>query len=260
MMKILIPIIISVFLISCHGNDQLKGAAGSEENESLTPITDTIRVEQEVLLQEQLDARKAQWKQSAPEEVQNWYQENQTAIEQSGILGLAVQKGAQAPNFTLKNAVGEDVSLYSKLKEGPVILTWYRGGWCPFCNITLSYMQESIDKFRKKGAQVIAITPELPDSSLSTKEKHALEFEVLSDVGNVVAQQYGIVYTLKPEVANILQKKFDIYAYNGDESNQLPLAANYIIDQNGTVQYAFLDAEYRNRAEPKEMLKVLAKL
>ena len=260
MMKVVIPIIATIILVSCQDSDRLKGAAGSEENESLTPITDMIRAEQEVLLQEQLDARKTQWMQSAPEEVQNWYQENQSAIEQSGILGLAVQKGAQAPNFTLKNALGADVSLYEKLKEGPVILTWYRGGWCPYCNITLHYLQENIGKFRKSGAQLIAITPELPDSSLSTSEKHELEFEVLSDVGNVVAQQYGIVYTLKPEVANLLQNKFDIHAYNGDESNQLPLAATYIIDQNGKVQYAFLDAEYRNRAEPKKMLKVLAKL
>ncbi len=107
---------------------------------------------------------------------------------------------------------------------------------------------------------MLALTPELPDKSLSTAEKHQLEFVVLSDVGNQVAKEYGVVYQLIKEVADIYDNAFDMNGYNGDESNELPLAATYVIDTDGIIRYAFLDADYRNRAEPDEILKALANL
>ena len=114
-------------------------------------------------------------------------------------------------------------------------------------------------KLQKNGAQLIVLTPELPDKSLSTSEKHDLKFEVLSDVGNKVAKQYGIVFKLTDEVAKIYNQFFSIVDFNGDASNELPLAATYIIDQDGKIIYAFLDADYRNRAEPSELTEVLEK-
>ena len=102
--------------------------------------------------------------------------------------------------------------------------------------------------------------PELPDKSLSTSEKNALSFEVLSDIGNQVAHQYGIVFELIPELAKAYQNGFDLHGYNGDQTNALPLAATYVIDRQGTIRYAFLDADYRNRAEPAEILEALKSL
>lgn len=153
--------------------------------------------------------------------------------------------------------MGNTVELAQYLEKGPVILTWYRGGWCPYCNLTLRKLQEELPNFKAHGANLIALTPELPDNSISTTEKHSLEFEVLSDVGNKVAKNYGIVFKLTPEVAEIYNKKFNLAKYNGDNSNELPLAATYIINQKGKIVYAFLDADYRNRAEPAELIKVL---
>jgi peroxiredoxin len=138
-----------------------------------------------------------------------------------------------------------------------VILTWYRGGWCPYCNITLHYLQEYLPQFQAAGANLLALTPELPDSSLNTSEKHSLKFAVLSDLHNGVAKEYGIVFTLIEEVATAYQNGFGLHEYNGDESNELPLSATYIIDQDGIVRWAFLDKDYRNRAEPADILVAL---
>ena len=178
---------------------------------------------------------------------------------ESGVLENALKVGDTAPNFKLKNAVGETVDLYEYLKKGKVVLTWYRGGWCPYCNITLQQLQGELPNFKTNGAQLIALTPELPDKSLNTSEKHDLKFEVLSDVGNKVAKAYGIVFKLIDEVAEIYNRFFSIVDFNGDASNELPLAATYIIDQDGEIIYAFLDADYRNRAEPSKLTEVLKK-
>lgn len=99
------------------------------------------------------------------------------------------------------NALGKPVSLRAELKRGPVILTWYSGGWCPYCNLALAYLQRYLSLFQEAGAELIAITPEKPDDTLSTKEKHALEFEVLTDETNSVAKLYGGVHKLNKEVS-----------------------------------------------------------
>lgn len=193
----------------------------------------------------------------APQEKIDTYDAGLQAIRDAGVPEQAINTTDKAPDFTLTNATGETVTLSEQLKNGPVVLTWYRGGWCPYCNITLHYLQEQLPEFEKAGATLLALTPEVPDSSLSTAEKLQLEFEVLSDVGNKVAGEYGIVFDLTPEVATAYQNSFDLESFNGDDSYQLPLAATYVIDTDGVVRYAFIDADYRNRAEPKELLKVL---
>jgi peroxiredoxin len=151
------------------------------------------------------------------------------------------------------------VSISEYLKEGKVVLTWYRGGWCPYCNLTLRALQEELSNFKENGANLIALTPELPDNSMSTKEKHDLEFEVLSDIGNQVAEKYGIVFQLTDEVAEMYNQAFELNNHNGDQSNKLPLAATYVINENGEIIYAFLDADYRNRAEPSDITEFLKK-
>jgi len=182
------------------------------------------------------------------------------AVEESGILESALNVGDEAVPFTLKNQTGEEVSLSDLLEDGPVILTWYRGGWCPYCNITLAFLQEKLPEFELAGAQLVALTPELPDSSMSTSEKNELEFDVLSDIGNKVAREYGVVFKLTDDVAARYQKGFNLHAYNGDETDELPLAATYVIDTDGKIRYAFLDVDYRNRAEPSDIIDVLNNL
>lgn len=206
-----------------------------------------------------LDEKKEDFEQKADDYKKKIYKEGIEAVANSGILKQAKNIGDIAPNFTLNNALEKPVALNDYLKKGKVVLTWYRGGWCPYCNLTLRQLQNELPNFKANGANLIALTPELPDKSLSTAKKHDLEFEVLSDVGNVVAKEYGIVFELIDEVAKSYNEAFDLESYNGDHSNQLPLAATYVINENGKIIYAFLDADYRNRAEPSKITEVLKK-
>lgn len=204
-----------------------------------------------------LDEKKEEFEQKADDYKKKIYKEGIEAVANSGILKNAKNVGDVAPNFILNNALEKPVALNDYLKKGKVVLTWYRGGWCPYCNLTLRQLQNELPNFKANGANLIALTPELPDKSLSTAKKHDLEFEVLSDVGNVVAKEYGIVFELIDEVAKSYNEAFDLESYNGDQSNQLPLAATYVINENGKIIYAFLDADYRNRAEPSKITEVL---
>jgi len=208
-------------------------------------------------LKSKLDEKKAGFELKADDNRKRVYQEGITAVDNAGIVSTAKQVGDKAPNFTLNNALGKSVELNDYLKKGKVILTWYRGGWCPYCNLTLSQLQQELPNFKANGATLIALTPELPDNSISTAEKNELAFEVLSDVGNKVAHEYGIVFELIEELAVMYNAGFAMNAHNGDESNELPLAATYIIDESGEIIYAFLDIDYRNRAEPSELVKLL---
>lgn len=211
-------------------------------------------------LKAQLDGRKKDFSGSAPDSVKETYAAGIQAVVDSGVVQHAKQVGDTAPDFALTNAAGETIRLSDYLKEGPVVLTWYRGGWCPYCNLALRAMQKELPAFKAQGATLIALTPELPDQSMSTAEKDELEFEVLSDLDNTVARDYGIVYKLTDGVASIYEDKFDLSASNGNDSGELPLAATYIINEAGEIIYAFLDADYRNRAEPTEISDVLGSL
>ena len=220
----------------------------------------TALINSDISLSDSLESQANKFKNSAPAEKQRIYNEGIALVASSGVLEKALNVGDAAINFKLSNARGKDVSLEDYLSKGPVILTWYRGGWCPYCNINLFYLQEFLPEFQKYNANLIALTPELPDKTLTTKEKNNLQYEVLSDIGNKVASQYNILYDLAPDVKEIYQVAFDLQDYNGDESYQLPLAATYVIDTSGTIVYAFLDADYKKRAEPSEVLSALEEL
>ena len=117
-----------------------------------------------------------------------------------------------------------------------------------------------LDNFEAAGGQLVAISSNVPDSTLSTVEKHDLQFEVLTDVGNKVTRKYGLVYTLPDGIAKVFEERLDLGAYDGNDLKQLPITATYVIDKNGIIQYAFIDADYKNRAEPSEIIEVLNSL
>lgn len=234
--------------------------ACTSEPEAVVTDVPAMEVLPYIPLQDTLDAKKAAFEAKADPEKMRIYAEGIEAVRASGILEAARQVGDTAPDFTLNNATGQPVRLYEVLKNGPVIITWYRGGWCPYCNLTLHRLQEELPSFRAAGATLLALTPELPDSSMSTAEKHALAFDVLSDTGNGVARDFGVVFRLTPEVAAAYQQGFDLHGYNGDASDELPLAATYVIGTDGVITYAFLHPDYRNRAEPKDILEAVQRL
>lgn len=248
----LLPILL-LFISACAGNVE------KAEKSNQTPTTLTVETEEKGLLKSALEEKKRNFELKATDEKKRAYQEGLESVEKSGIVSAAKQVGDTAPDFTLNNALGQPVALSDYLKKGKVVLTWYRGGWCPYCNLTLHALQEELANFKANGANLIALTPELPDESISTSEKHDLNFEVLSDIGNKVAKKYGIVFKLTDEVAKMYNLSFDLNNHNGDTSNELPMAVTYIINQNGEIEYAFIDADYRNRAEPSEITEILTK-
>ena len=246
-MKLLTTIVFATLLLMSCNNSEPEEMRSKNRKEKIVQTT----------LQADLDAKKAKWAAKATDEKKKLYDDGIEAIVKDRILPNAKNVGDTASNFKLTNAIGDTVQLSDYLKKGKVILTWYRGGWCPYCNLTLRSLQQSLPDFKAKGANLLALTPEVPDKSISTAEKNNLEFEVLSDIGNEVARDYGVVFTLIPELAESYQAAFDLHSYNGDESNELPLAATYIINKEGIIEYAFLHKDYRNRAEPSEILENL---
>jgi len=212
-------------------------------------------------LQAVLDARTAESAAQMPEEVKADMQAASEELTNSGLVDQAVSTGDMAPAFELPDAKGATTSLAQLTAEGPVVLTWYRGGWCPYCNLQLRAYQDILPQIEATGARLVAITPETPDNSLSTVEKDNLEFTVLSDAGNAVASAYGLVFTL-PD--NLIERYrgfgIDLEQANGDDTWTLPLAATYVIDTDGTIAWAFVDADYRKRAEPADILAALERI
>lgn len=176
-------------------------------------------------------------------------------LEKSGIVNNSLKVSEEAPDFELPDATGEKMKLSTLLENGSVVLNFYRGEWCPYCNLEIRAFQQMLPDFQATNAQVVAISPEQPNSSLTMKEKHELAFPVLSDVGNTVARSYGLVFTLD-ETLRPLYKSFgiDIPARNGDESFELPVPATYVVDAKGIVRYAYANADYTLRAEPTDVL------
>ncbi len=208
-------------------------------------------------LQRRLDELREKFSKAAPAEQLRVYEEGIRQVAASGVLESALKVGATAADFTLTNAKGQNVRLADLLKSGPVVLTWYRGGWCPYCNLQLRAYHDALPDIRSAGGRLVAISPELPDHSLTTQEKNNLEFDVLSDPGNKVAHQYGAAYRLPESLVSAFRGKLDLPAINGDGSWELPLAVTYVIGMDSRIAYAFVDADYRRRAEPADIVAAL---
>jgi len=175
----------------------------------------------------------------------------------TSILKLNI--GDKAPDFSLVNAVGETVRLNDFLQKGKVVLTFYRGTWCPYCNLQLNQYQQILNEIKEKGASLIAISSQTPDSSLSIKETNELEFEVLSDNGNIVARQFTTIFKNgDAPIQAMTDLGYDYDGFYGDDSREIPVPAVFIIDQNGILTFAKTEGgDYRNRIEANEILNNL---
>lgn len=209
-------------------------------------------------LQEQLDARKDDFAKQAPAALLESQKKAQHELEASGIYERVLKVGDKAPDFTLKSSEGKAVSLSEMLDDGPVILTWYRGGWCPYCNIALASLARKNDQFKALGATLAAITPELPDTTAASVKEQGLPFHVLTDQAHAAAGKYGLTFPLNEETQKRYQEKFKLVERSGKESaDRLPIPATYVISQDGIITYAFADADYRRRAEPERIIDAL---
>ena len=209
-------------------------------------------------LKDELDKLRAASAQKFPPETLAVMQGATKDLIATGIAEQSAGEGSAAPDFSLPNAHGEPVASEALWGDGPAVVSFYRGGWCPYCNIELKALQDRLPEIEALGARLVAITPETPDNALSTQEKNEIGFDVLSDGGNRVASAFGLTFRLPDEV-NDIYKGFgiDLEASNGEGSQTLPVPATFVIGKGGTVLKAFVDADYTQRLEPDEIVAAL---
>jgi peroxiredoxin len=212
-------------------------------------------------LQQQLDAFKAEFARTAPAGRPALYETKIDELRASFALETAIRTGDEAPDFTLPDPERRNVSLGRLLEAGPSVVTFYRGGWCPYCNIQLRAYQGVLADITALGGRLVAISPQLPDGSLSTAEANKLTFDVLSDVGNRVARNFGLVWSLPEELRAALRSNNKVLPdINGDDGWELPVPATYVIARDRRVALAAIDVDYRKRLEPDAILSALRSL
>ena len=209
-------------------------------------------------LKAQIDAFNVQKKANLPADVLALMNTTNEELIAQHIRNNALQVGDKIENFILPNHLGKNIELADLLNKGPVVVSFYRGAWCPYCNLELKALNDFLPQFKTKSAQLVAISPQLPDQTLTTAQKNELEFDVLSDVGNKVALQFGLLFTLDKRIQELYTGfGIDFEHTYGDKTYQLPLPATYVINQEGVITYAFLNEDYTLRAEPSDVMSAL---
>ena len=212
-------------------------------------------------LHEQLADYKAGFRQrAAPERVA--VMEAATAdLKATGIEHRALRVGDRAPqDLVLPDAVARPQRLAELWRRGPLVLVFYRGGWCPYCNLELRAWQRELTALSSLGASLAAVSPQTPDHSLSTAQKNELEYPVLSDTTLAAAEAFGIVFTLPPGLVELYgQVGHLLPVISGNDRWALPIPATYVIDSDGRIVFAHIEADYRERAEPAEVLAAVAR-
>lgn len=179
---------------------------------------------------------------------------------QQGANALTV--GQNAPNFELPNPNGETVSLEHLLTQGPVIVTFYRGSWCPYCNLQLRALQARLEEIHTLGATLVAISPQVPDGSMTKDEISQMDFIVLSDQDANIASSYGVAWEVPEFLIEHMRKdrNLDLEAINNGNGNILPIPATFVLDRSGIITWRYVDVDYRTRSEPDDIIEALHKL
>ena len=211
-------------------------------------------------LQSDLDIAATHMEKILPKEVLDAFEKSIQDLRTSDS-GRGLIAGAKAPDFTLVNSTGQKITLSEEIMKGPVVLIFYRGIWCPFCNLELKAYQRMNDDIKATGGQLIAVSPQTPNHSLSVQDKNELNFHVLSDLQNQTAEKYNLKFKL-PEYLYHIYRSLDISleTFNGDHSWELPVPATYVIDKSGIIRLASVEADYKKRLEPSKVLHILQSL
>jgi protocatechuate 3,4-dioxygenase beta subunit/peroxiredoxin len=212
-------------------------------------------------LEDELEARRQRaYAQRSPEE-RKVRAAAVTAVANAQTAERALREGEPIPRFRLPSIEGGLVDASLLVERGPLVISFYRGGWCPYCNIELRSLQRRLPDIEALGASLVAISPEMPDRTLMTVQSDALTFPVLFDKGNEVARQFRLTHQIDPRVVRYqLGNGNDVATYNGMDTAEVPLPATYVVGTDGVVRYAFVDADYTRRADPDVLIGVLRDL
>lgn len=210
-------------------------------------------------LAEQLQEFKQQFEVETPTHMLEVLNRSISLLQAEKIQGSALKQGDKAPDFELSDTKGHLVSLKQTLTNGPCILTFFRGGWCPYCMLELSQWQTLLEQ--QPGLQLIAITPEVDPYVQTTKQEHNLSFPILTDKNNMLARQFGLLWRLDADIQQLLLKwNVDLQQRHNSQHFELPVPATYIIDSHRNIHYSFIEEDYTLRAEPQQVLKELQSL
>jgi peroxiredoxin len=183
------------------------------------------------------------------------------SVSETDAVKNALKAGAKMPVFKLKDATGKTVESRDLLKQGNLVIVFYRGSWCPFCNLYLRNLQKNISQIKEAGGNLVAVSVENPDNSLTVAKKNELDFTVLSDPNLSVARKFGIVYQMPKETDELYKSRgLDVAKHNAMERSELPLSATYVINLKGEIVYAYLEPDYKKRAEPQMIIEALLKI
>ncbi|MDF1849694.1 MAG: peroxiredoxin-like family protein [Verrucomicrobiales bacterium] len=209
-------------------------------------------------LRERIDAWSRDHASDFPEEVQNLFARKTEEVLRSGILDRCLQEGDRAPDFSLPSVTGEEIRLSEILEKGPVILSFYRGTWCPYCNLEFVSLLEAMPQFQSRKATVLAISPQMRNRR---EDPAILGFHDLCDHDNRVAKEFGLVHAVGEEIEEVY-RNFGIQLDHLNDSTQgeIPIPATYLIDQDYVIRYAHANADIVERAEPSELIGSLVQL
>ena len=201
-------------------------------------------------LQKKLEQRKNSSK--APDSVRNEFNRATNELRESGIEKQALGVGAKLPDFK----IGEN-EIKEIYKKAPVIIKFYRGHWCPYCIIELKEYESQIEEINKYGS-LIALVPDTKVEILKTQKKHSLNFNIYQDKNNQIAKKIGLAFKVDPKVLELYKNfSIDLEKSQGNTNGELPMPGTYVINKNGKIVYAFFDADYTKRADPKKVIQAL---
>ncbi|MFB9327455.1 peroxiredoxin-like family protein [Paenibacillus aurantiacus] len=206
-------------------------------------------------IKEQLALTKAGFYAKVPEEAQTKILLHVKEQQESGIV-YGLREGERAPNFSMTNPLGEPITLHDELAKGPVVLVFYRGSWCPFCSVQLRAFQRLLPDIQRNDGQLIAISPQSPDNSLTQIEKEQLTFPVLSDPNGDVANRYNLLFELPAYLRDTFLHALgrDLALFNQCDRWVLPVPATFLIDRGGVVRRSYVNPDFMDRMEPQEIL------
>jgi peroxiredoxin len=215
-------------------------------------MTDTIHDQSEQL--------KAAAAQHLPADVLAVFDQSIRGFLDEGVPSDVIAVGDKLQSFTLFDATGAPTTLDQLVEAGPAVIVFYRGGWCPYCNLALrTYQRELLPELAAFGARLVAISPQTPDQSLSTAEKAGLEFTVLSDPGSRLGREIGIAFQQADDVLDAQRKLgLDLAQVNAESSTELPRPTVLIVDNDRTVRFVDVQPDYTARTEVADIVAALA--
>jgi len=212
-------------------------------------------------LQKRLDTLKQEFTENVPDDALEIMNQETEKLLASDIIAKAIKVGEELPNGTLVTMSGGTVKIDSLINDKPLVISFYRGGWCPYCNLELKALENVSKEIRALGANIIAMTPESIEHIRETKNNNGVSFEVYSDEGSHFAKALGLVFTLPKSLQDIyLTFDIDVEKHNGESKFELPIPTTLIVKPNREIVYIFADGDYTKRSEPTKLLEILRNL